>query len=212
MARIKKAQAGKSVDSSAIYKKRAQDAGNKLMKDDVRNFGKNIKDFATKQADLKRYERKGKPGYDAQGNRKPLKDMLKFKKSKDGGSFPDLNKDGKVTKKDVLIGRGVLPKTAKKGVKMKKAQDGEKLKVALRSGQLKRLGRLSAKNPEKAEKVGKSMVERATRKQRGVEYLKKNAPSLKPSSAKSSVEMKKGGKVKSARMGGSMKKCRGGCY
>jgi hypothetical protein len=212
MARIKKAQAGKSVDSSAIYKKRANDAGNKLMKDDVRNFGKNIKDFATKQADLKRYERKGKPGYDAQGNRKPLKDMLKFKKSKDGGSFPDLNKDGKVTKKDVLIGRGVLPKTAKKGVKMKKAQDGEKLKVALRSGQLKRLGKLSAKNPEKAEKVGKSMVERATRKQRGVEYLKKNAPALKPSSAKSSVEMKKGGKVKKAQMGGSMKKCRGGCY
>ncbi len=240
MAKIKKAQKGGSVDSSAIYKKRAEDAGNKLLKDDVRNFGKNVKDFATKQADSKRYERKGKPGYDAQGNRKPLSSMLKFKKSKEGGSFPDLNKDGKVTKKDVLIGRGVLPKTAKKGVKMKKAQDGEKLKVALRAGQLKRLGRLSAKNPEKAEKVGKSMVERATRKQRGVEYLKKNAPALKPSSIKSSVEMKKGGKLKKARsgatlspsnkstssnlagykrvigksmrMGGSMKKCRGGCY
>ncbi len=39
-------------------------------------------------------------------------------------SFPDLNKDGKVTKKDVLIGRGVLPKTAKKGMKVKKAQTG----------------------------------------------------------------------------------------
>lgn len=40
---------------------------------------------------------------------------------KKGGSFPDLNKDGKVTKKDVLIGKGVLPKTAKKGtVAMKK--------------------------------------------------------------------------------------------
>lgn len=45
-------------------------------------------------------------------------------KAKSGGSFPDLNKDGKLTKKDVLIGRGVLPKTAKKGVKVKKAQDG----------------------------------------------------------------------------------------
>jgi hypothetical protein len=42
------------------------------------------------------------------------------KKMKSGGSFPDLNKDGKVTKKDVLIGRGVLPKTAKKGAALKK--------------------------------------------------------------------------------------------
>lgn len=44
-------------------------------------------------------------------------------KAKKGGSF-DLNKDGKTTFKDVLIGRGVLPKTAKKGVKVKKAQTG----------------------------------------------------------------------------------------
>jgi hypothetical protein len=46
-------------------------------------------------------------------------------KAKSGGSFPDLNKDGKITKKDVLIGRGVLPKTAKKGMKVKKAQAGK---------------------------------------------------------------------------------------
>jgi hypothetical protein len=45
---------------------------------------------------------------------------------KKGGSFPDLNKDGKITKKDILIGKGVLPKTAKKGMKVKKAQDGYK--------------------------------------------------------------------------------------
>jgi hypothetical protein len=45
-------------------------------------------------------------------------------KSKKGGSF-DLNKDGKTTFKDVLIGRGVLPKTAKKGMKVKKAKDGK---------------------------------------------------------------------------------------
>jgi hypothetical protein len=44
-------------------------------------------------------------------------------KAKKGGSF-DLNKDGKTTFKDVLIGRGVLPKTAKKGMKVKKAQTG----------------------------------------------------------------------------------------
>ena len=42
------------------------------------------------------------------------------KRLKSGGSFPDLNKDGKVTKKDILIGKGVLPKTAKKGTALKK--------------------------------------------------------------------------------------------
>ena len=45
-------------------------------------------------------------------------------KAKAGGSFPDLNKDGKITKKDILIGKGVLPKTAKKGMKVKKAMMG----------------------------------------------------------------------------------------
>jgi len=156
-------------------------------------------------------------------------------------------KDRQATKEEIRNlekNKPAMPASQKnigrKGIKVKKAQDGEKLKVSLRAGQLKRLGKLSAKNPEKAEKVGKSMVERATRKQRGVEYLKKNAPALTPSSTKSSVDMKKGGKLKKARsgatlspsnkntssnlagykrvigksmrMGGSMKKCRGGCY
>lgn len=40
------------------------------------------------------------------------------KKAKDGGNFPDLNKDGKVTKADVLVGRGVIK--AKKGAALKK--------------------------------------------------------------------------------------------
>jgi len=84
MAKIKKAQAGKSVDSSAMYKKKAVEAGTKAMKADVRDFGKNIKDFAKKQAESKKYERKGKPGYDEQGNRKPLSSMLKLKKGQAG--------------------------------------------------------------------------------------------------------------------------------
>ena len=45
----------------------------------------------------------------------------KLKKSKNGSSFPDLNKDGKITKADILKGRGVI---AKKGAKVKKAQAG----------------------------------------------------------------------------------------
>jgi hypothetical protein len=44
-------------------------------------------------------------------------------KAKNGKSFPDLNKDGKITKADILKGRGVI---AKKGaaVKKKKMQYG----------------------------------------------------------------------------------------
>lgn len=38
---------------------------------------------------------------------------------KKGGSFPDLNKDGKISKADVLVGRGVIK--AKKGKMMKKS-------------------------------------------------------------------------------------------
>lgn len=47
----------------------------------------------------------------------------KMKKAEKGGSF-DLNKDGKTTFKDVLIGRGVLPKKAKSGASMKKCKYG----------------------------------------------------------------------------------------
>ena len=43
------------------------------------------------------------------------------KMAKDGASFPDLNKDGKVTKADILKGRGVI---AKKGAKMAKCKYG----------------------------------------------------------------------------------------
>lgn len=113
------------------------------------------------------------------------------KKMKNGGkSFPDLNKDGKVTKADILVGRGVIK--AKKGVKVaKKAQVG----VALRSNQLKRLGRLSAKNPDKAKEVGSRMVERATRKKRGKEFVSKNLSELMPKS----------------KYGSKMKKCKYGC-
>jgi hypothetical protein len=44
-----------------------------------------------------------------------------MKKAKSGGSFPDLNKDGKITKADILKGRGVI---AKSGGKMKTCKGG----------------------------------------------------------------------------------------
>ena len=45
----------------------------------------------------------------------------KMKKAASGGSFPDLNKDGKITKADILKGRGVI---AKKGAMVKKCKYG----------------------------------------------------------------------------------------
>jgi hypothetical protein len=175
--RIKKAQMGKSM----AKKKAAVDSVESEMFP-----GKMIPKSAV---------RKGP--YITENKKAPVKKAaVPKKKMKDGGkSFPDLNKDGEVTQKDILIGRGVLPKTAKKGVKMKKAQEGAKMKVNLRSSQLKRLGRLSAKNPDKAEKVGGRMVEKATRSARGKEYLKKNISELMPKS----------------KYGSKMGKCRYGC-
>lgn len=54
-------------------------------------------------------------------------------KAKDGKSFPDLNKDGKITKADILKGRGVI---AKSGAKMKiggmhKMPDGSMMKNSM---------------------------------------------------------------------------------
>lgn len=73
-------------------------------------------------------------------------------------------------------------------------------KVALRTGQLKRLGRLSAKNPAKAEKVAGRMVERKSRVERGKEYLKKNVEKFMPEVP---TVGKKGLKVSKAKKGGS---------
>ena len=43
-------------------------------------------------------------------------------------SFPDLNKDGKVTQKDILIGRGVIKKKAGGKMKAKGYMAGGKMK------------------------------------------------------------------------------------
>lgn len=70
---------------------------------------------------------KGEPSVkDMYQNSKPApkpapKSMVGIRKAKSGGSFPDLNKDGKVTKADILKGRGVI---AKKGAAVKKCKYG----------------------------------------------------------------------------------------
>jgi hypothetical protein len=75
-------------------------------------------------------ERKKMPRVGSMGSGKNGKTI---KKAKSGGKF-DLNKDGKTTFKDVLIGRGVLPKKAKSSTKMKKAQTGAMAEPIMKSG------------------------------------------------------------------------------
>jgi len=129
--RVKKSEKGSQIkptaDSTGYYSR-------KLLK----SYGE--KDFAgaKKASDaVARQSKKGKPGYDANGF--PIK-----KKMKDGGkSFPDLNKDGKITKADILKGRGVI----KNGGNLKKAKSGAALKKqAATAIAMKKAG----KSPKKA--------------------------------------------------------------
>jgi len=59
--------------------------------------------------------------------------MMKRSMFKSGGKskkFPDMSGDGKVTKKDILIARGVIKKKgAKNGKVMSKRKSGSKKKV-----------------------------------------------------------------------------------
>jgi hypothetical protein len=67
---------------------------------------------------------------DGAGKYAPKKQMAK---AKNGKSFPDLNKDGKITKADILKGRGVI---AKKGASVRKAAMGASMmdKPMMKSG------------------------------------------------------------------------------
>lgn len=148
--------------------------------------------------------------------------MATVKKMQKGGSLgmksvkAGFDKNPGVTRADIIV---AAKKEAKGGVKLKKSQAGSK--VALRTAQLKRIGRLSAKNPDKAEQVGAKMVERATRRQRGKEYIQKNLSTLMPKSkggsklkkqAAVAIAMKKAGKSPKKAMGGmKMGKCKYGC-
>jgi hypothetical protein len=104
MATIKKAQNGmsKTLDKTSIFGKNYTPA-----------TAKEKAQAAKQAADMKKKAAAGKP----------------FKmggKAKSGGSFPDLNHDGKITKADILKGRGVI---AKKGAKVKPCMNcGGKMK------------------------------------------------------------------------------------
>jgi len=112
-------------------------------------------------------------------------------KAKDGKSFPDLNKDGKITKADILKGRGVI---AKKGATIKKAQSGINTLLpggyAPKSREEKYNNYPSSKSAPKAKAKPKSSIQEATPQ-----------------------EVKKYGMMGSqqAKSGAKMKKCKYGC-
>lgn len=130
-----------------------------------------------------------------------LKSKLKYGgavKAKNGKSFPDLTKDGKVTKADILKGRGVI---AKKGAKVRKAGFGDILGKVAGSGALGLAGMAANKlfgGKKKAAAPG------------GAAPAIGGAPMAAPAPA-----MKKGGKVaakkKMMKSGGKMAKCKYGC-
>ena len=98
--------------------------------------------------------------------------MAEAKSAKNGKSFPDLNKDGKITKADILKGRGVI----KNGGKIKKAQAG--LKVSN-----KRVGPVDPKGAW-------------TKVQEMTIAGKKTPVSLKRDKQLGATKMKSGGKMK----------------
>jgi hypothetical protein len=82
---------------------------------DMGKAGKKPSSLRAKYEGKNQYEEKGR--WEGQNSTK----TKTMKKAKNGKSFPDLNKDGKITKADILKGRGVI---AKKGATVKKAQYG----------------------------------------------------------------------------------------
>ena len=126
-------------------------------------------------------ERKKMPKVSNMGSAKNGKAMKK--------SFPDLNKDGKITKADILKGRGVI---AKRGATIKKAQNGNNvIPRNLNKRQLERVQRINETNPERSRKVANRISDR--RNARGAENLRMNGDAQ--------FNMKSGGKIKTCKNG-----------
>ena len=112
--------------------------------------------------------------------------------AKKGGSFPDLTGDGKVTRADVLKGRGVI----KNGKSVKKARGGATLSP---SGS--NVSRRLSSYPKTIGKAQFGMgITRGTMKKAARKAVKA-VRSPKPPRGKFKMES-----------GGKMKSCRGGCY
>ena len=110
---IKKAQTGAGVPKG--YVRGEMSEGKLYKKADADKWGAGMADALDRQAGLGKYASKKN---DAVANKAAAKPKPK---AQNGKSFPDLNKDGKITKADILKGRGVI---AKKGAKVSKSTKG----------------------------------------------------------------------------------------
>ena len=129
--------------------------------------------------------------------------------AKNGKSFPDLNKDGKITRADILKGRGVI---AKKGATVKKAQDGALTyttprgkKYSLPQGAS---GPLNITRPNGSTRTIEDR-DKYTKKMRRV--MKRNTVDGVNQGTMTDTRQKNGGVTKKAKSGASMKKCKYGC-
>ena len=122
MATIKKAQSGvKVVEKKTTIKvtpkktfKTNPDSGG------VAPFTDKEQTERRKKLGLPTSDKEKKAYYDKM-SKEGAKNGKSISKAKNGKSFPDLNKDGKITKADILKGRGVI---AKKGASVKKCKYG----------------------------------------------------------------------------------------
>jgi len=129
----------------------------------------------------------------------------------------DLNKDGKTTFKDVLIGRGVLPKKAKCGTKMKKAQIGTKFGDMGKSTSMPGIptrnnaGSSQQKMNDNIKKI--NMSDAASSMKKNMAGLAKTGKSMKKAQTGEKLYPTSGvgGKDMPAKSGKSMKKCKYGC-
>lgn len=150
---------------------------------------------------------KAKTGISVPKKNSVSKNIGNLNKAKNGKSFPDLNKDGKITKADILKGRGVI---AKKGASIKKAQDGVKYttprgkEYALPQGAS---GPLNITRPNGSTRTIEDR-EKYTKKMQRV--MKRNT--VDGINQGTITREKNGGAVKKKmKSGGSMKKCKYGC-
>jgi len=120
------ATAAKSITEGFKKKKAVKKAGGGMMKSKMKAKGMKTGGKMTSKMKAKGMKAGGK---------------MKAKGMAKGGKFPDLNKDGKVTQKDILMGRGVVKKKTGGAMKTKGyAKGGMKSKGYAKGGKVRGAG------------------------------------------------------------------------
>jgi hypothetical protein len=129
-------------------------------------------------------------------------------RAKNGKSFPDLNKDGKITKADILKGRGVI---AKKGATIKKAQTGSTVKPYEKSVKTSKEVGVKGNDLLRVDSAGK-IIEKAITPQQKIALRSKqtkDSTSTMNSRNRMAESAKRFGR--GMKTGGAVKKCKYGC-